>query len=146
MRSKFPVAVHIFFLRDHNAEILLLRRFNTGYEDGKYSVVAGHVDAGETVTQAAIREGMEEVGVSLDAKDIQIVHVMNRKSEDERIDFFMAVRQWAGEITNMEPQKCDELAWHPITSLPQNTIPYVRHAIECFQNGTAYSEFGWEQT
>ena len=142
MRNKFPVAVHIFFLRD--AEILLLRRFNTGYEDGKYSVVAGHVDTGETTTQAAIREVGEEVGVTLEAKNIQIVHVMHRKSEDERIDFFMTVRQWSGEIVNNEPHKCDELAWHPIARLPQNTIPYVRHAIGCFQNGIAYSEFGWE--
>ena len=42
MRSRFPVAVHLFFLRDD--QILLLRRFNTGYEDGKYSVVAGHLE------------------------------------------------------------------------------------------------------
>src|SRR5512145_1540213 len=111
MRSAFPVAVHLFFLR--NDHILLLRRFNTGYEDGKYSVVAGHVDAGETVTQAAIREVMEEVGVILDAKDIQIVHVMNRKSEDERIDFFIVAKQWVGEVNNMEPHKCDELTWRP---------------------------------
>jgi mutator protein MutT len=136
------MAVHIFFLRD--TQILLIRRFNTGYEDGKLSVVAGHVDAGETVTQAVIREVSEEVGVGLDPKDIQIIHVMNRKSEDERIDFFMTVRHWSGEIVNKEPHKCDELAWHPITRLPHNTIPYVRHAIECFQNGIAYSEFGWE--
>jgi 8-oxo-dGTP diphosphatase len=144
VRSKFPVAVHILFLHDRDSEILLLRRFNTGYEDGKYSVVAGHVDVGETVTQAAIREVMEEVGVILDAKDIQIVHVMNRKSEDERVDFFMVAKQWAGEVNNMELHKCDELTWCPITNLPQNTIPYVRHAIKCFQNGITYSEFGWE--
>jgi 8-oxo-dGTP diphosphatase len=144
MRNKFPVAVHIFFLLDE--QILLLRRFNTGYEDGKYSVVAGHVDAGETVTQAAIREVREEVGVILDPKEIQIVHVMNRKSEDERIDFFMTIRQWSGEIINNEPHKCDELAWHPLSRLPQNTIPYVRHAIECFQNRITYGEFGWGQT
>ena len=144
MHSKFPVAVHIFFLRDE--QILLLRRFNTGYEDGNYSVVAGHVDMGETITQAAIREVGEEVGVMLEPKEIQIVHLMNRKSEDERIDFFMAVRQWTGEIVNKEPHKCDELTWHPITSLPQNTIPYVRYAIQCFQNEISYSEFGWEQT
>ena len=144
MRSKFPVAVHIFFLRD--TQILLMRRFNTGYEDGKLSVVAGHVDAGETVTQAVIREVGEEVGVVLDPKGIQIVHVMNRKSEDERIDFFMAVRQWSGEIVNMEPNKCNELAWYPVTNLPQNTVPYVRHAIECFQKGISYSEFGWEKS
>ncbi|MBI5950242.1 MAG: NUDIX domain-containing protein [Chloroflexi bacterium] len=143
MRNKFPIAVHLFFLRD--TEILLLRRFNTGYEDGNYSVVAGHVDAGETVTQAAVREISEEAGVVVDPKDLEIVHVMNRKSEDERIDFFMVVRQWSGEIVNMEPDKCDDLSWHSITSLPQNMVPYVRHAIECFQNGITYSEFGWER-
>lgn len=141
MRSHFPVAVHLFFL--HNQQVLLLRRFNTGYEDGNYSVVAGHVDAGETVINAAIREANEEVGVTLTPQDIEVVHVMNRKSEDERIDFFMAVKHWTGEITNKEPHKCDELSWFPMASLPDNIIPYVRSALESYQNGILFSEFGW---
>jgi len=142
MRSKFPVAVHLFFLRDN--QILLIRRFNTGYEDGNYSVVAGHVDAGETVTQAAIREAMEEVGVVLEPADLQVVHVMNRKSRDERVDFFAVVRHWVGEVTNHEPQKCDDLSWVALDALPDNTIPYVRQAIENYQAGDYYSEFGWQ--
>ena len=89
MHSEFPVAVHLFFIRDR--QILLLRRFNTGYEDGKYSVVAGHIEAGETVTQAAIREAYEEVGVVLEPADMQVVHVMHRRSDDERVDFFVLV-------------------------------------------------------
>jgi 8-oxo-dGTP diphosphatase len=141
MRARFPVAVHLFFLRDD--QILLLRRFNTGYEDGKYSVVAGHLEAGETVTQAAIREAREEAGVTLAPDDLQVVLVMNRKSEDERIDFFVVVRRWAGEITNTEPLKCDHLAWFPLASLPQNTVPYVKYAIERYLEGSYYSEFGW---
>jgi 8-oxo-dGTP diphosphatase len=142
MRSKFPVAVHLFFLREK--QILLLRRFNTSYEDGSYSVVAGHVEAGETATQAAMREAKEEVGVMLEPTDIQVVHVMHRKSEDERIDFFMAVRHWVGNVTNNEPQKCDDLCWMEIDSLPHNTIPYVMRAIENFQASVYYSEFGWQ--
>jgi 8-oxo-dGTP diphosphatase len=142
MRSKFPVAVHLFFLREK--QVLLLRRFNTGYEDGSYSVVAGHVDAGETVTQAAVREAKEEVGVILDPTDLQFVHVMHRKSEDERIDFFMAVRHWVGDVINHEPQKCDDLSWVNIDSLPHNTIPYVKRAIENYQASVYYSEFGWQ--
>ena len=141
MRNKFPVAVHLFFLR--HQQVLLLRRFNTGYEDGNYSVVAGHVDAGETVTQAALREAGEETGVTIAAPDLHIVHVMHRKSADERIDFFVAVRQWAGEISNREPDKCDELAWFPLDALPGNMIPYVRRALENYQKGIYYSEFGW---
>ena len=137
------MAVHLFFLRHH--QILLLRRFNTGYEDGSYSVVAGHVDAGETVTQAAIREAAEEVGVILEPADIHIVQVMHRKSHEERVDFFAEVRHWAGEATNHEPQKCDDLTWVALDSLPHNTIPYVKRAIENYQAGVYYSEFGWPQ-
>ena len=42
-RFSLPSAVHLFLLRGD--EVLLLRRYNTGYEDGKYSVVAGHLTA-----------------------------------------------------------------------------------------------------
>jgi len=87
MRNRFPIAVHLFFLEDD--QILLLRRFNTGYEDGKYSIVAGHLEAGETVTQAAAREAQEEAGVLIRPEDVQVVHVMNRKPNDERVDFFL---------------------------------------------------------
>ncbi len=142
MRSTFKVAVHLLFF--HQGQILLLRRFNTGWEDGSYSVVAGHLEAGETVTQAAAREAREEVGVALERDDIEIVHVMNRKLEDGRIDFFMQVRRWSGDIHNHEPDKCDDLAWFPLESLPPNTIPYVRYALEQVQAGIFYSEFGWE--
>ena len=59
MRAKFPVTVHLLFFR--NDQILLLRRFHTGYADGQYSVPAGHWDGGETVLAAAAREAEEEV-------------------------------------------------------------------------------------
>ena len=79
MRSKFPVAVHIFFLRGER--VLLLRRYNTGYQDGRYSVVAGHVDGGETVTRAAVREAKEEVDVDLQPENLRVVGVMHRNSD-----------------------------------------------------------------
>ena len=63
MHPRFPVAVHIFLLRGDS--VLLLRRSNTGFEDGRLSVVAGHVEPGESVTAAAIREAREEVGIDL---------------------------------------------------------------------------------
>jgi len=141
MRSKYPVAVHLFFLRDE--QLLLIRRFNTGYEDGNYSVVAGHMDAGESVTRAAIREAKEEAGVTLEPGDLQIVHVMNRKSEDERIDFFITVLHWDGEVVNNEPHKCDQILWSTMDALPDNIIPYVRQGIDNYRAGSYYSEFGW---
>jgi 8-oxo-dGTP pyrophosphatase MutT (NUDIX family) len=139
--TRFPLAVHVFFLKGD--EILLLRRSNTGYEDGRLSVVAGHVEAGETVTQAAIRESREEVGLDLSPDRMRAVGVMHRKSHDERIDFFLSCRIEAEEPRNCEPGKCSELLWTKLSALPCDTIPYVRAAIESLGSGGWFQEFGW---
>ena len=138
---KFKSAVHLLILRE--GQILLLRRKNTGYEDGNYSVVAGHLDGGEKVWQAAAREAKEEAGIDLREEDIQMVGVMHRISESERIDFFVVVERWQGEIENMEPERCDDLSWFGVDALPENTIPYIRQAIENYHAGVWFDYFGW---
>jgi 8-oxo-dGTP pyrophosphatase MutT (NUDIX family) len=138
-----PVAVHIFFLRDD--KVLLLRRWNTGFQDGKLSVVAGHVEPGESVTRAALREIREEVGLALPAGRLRVVGVMHRKSDDERVDFFLACRLDGERETprNNEPIKCSELLWADLAHLPEDTIPYVRAALANYRDGIWFEEFGW---
>lgn len=140
-RFTFVSSVHLFLVRD--GQVLLLRRFNTGYEDGNYSVPAGHLDGGEHVTQAAIREAREEIGIEIAPEDIEVVGVMHRTSDDERIDFFVAATRWAGVPRNCEPAKCDQLRWVEIGELPTNVIPYVRRALENVQTGRWFNSFGW---
>ena len=139
---KFVSAVHLFLVR--NGKILLSRRFNTGYEDGNFSVPAGHIDGNETVTGAMIREAKEEIGIDIGEGGLKMVHVMHRKSDEERIDFFFEATEWQGEPKVNEPNKCDNLSWFPIDGLPENTIPYVRLAIENYKNRVLFSEFGWK--
>lgn len=150
-RNRYPVAVHLLFLRGD--AVLLSRRYRTGWHDGEYSVPAGHVEAGETVTQASVREAREEVGLALDAADLQVVHVMHRAgdlrengtraTDDERIDFFLEVCAWQGEPVNAKPGKCDDLGWWALGSLPASMVAYVRHALSHVREGLSYSEFGW---
>src|SRR5215208_8391048 len=127
MRAKFPVTVHLLFFRKD--QVLLLRRYNTGYADGQYSVPAGHLDGGETVIAAAAREAQEETGVQIEAGDILFSSVMHRTEGDERVDFFVHIQKWQGEPTNTEPHKCDELRWVKLNDLPDTIIPYVKQAI-----------------
>ena len=141
MRARFPVTVHLlFFLGD---QILLLRRFNTGYRDGEYSVPAGHLDGNETVMAAAAREAKEEIGVEFEAGAVAFSSVMHRNEDDERVDFFVHVRRWRGEPVNAEPDKCDQVCWVEVNNLPLNTIPYVRQAIQNHLNRVRFDEFGW---
>ncbi|MFH1523883.1 MAG: NUDIX domain-containing protein [Chloroflexota bacterium] len=141
MRTKFPVTVHLFLLRENT--ILLSRRYQTGYMDGHYSVPAGHLDGGETVRMAAVREAQEEIGVRIDPADITFAGVFHRHEGDERVDFFVHVMKWNGEPINAEPGKCDELRWTDVNDLPENTVPYIRRAIENFRAGIPFEEFGW---
>jgi len=140
-RFTVPVAVHVFLVRD--GRVLLLLRKNTGYEDGRYSVPAGHLEGGESVTQAAVREVGEEAGVAVATADLRFAGVMNRRGTDERIDFFFAVESWSGDIRNCEPERCGGLDWFAFEALPEKVVPYVRQALTNYRAGVPFQEFGW---
>jgi 8-oxo-dGTP diphosphatase len=150
-RRRFQVtpAVHLILRRD--SDVLLLRRFNTGYEDGNYSLPAGHLDGAETVSAAMIREAEEEVGVVIAPADLRVVHVMHRNvaalgsGPEERVDFFLAARRWQSTPGIREPDKCDEVTWYSTAALPGNVVPYVFAALQCYLRGVSYSEFGWPE-
>lgn len=78
-----------------------------------------------------------------------MAHTMHRKApensvKNQRIDTFFVAKKWSGEITNMEPHKCDNLSWFDINNIPENTIPYIKIALEHIKNNVFYSEIGWE--
>lgn len=141
-RFKLILSVYIILIKD--GKVLLLRRANTGYEDGKYGLPAGHADGDESGRAATCREAQEEAGIIVDPTDLKFVHCMHRRQEDERVDFFFTADTWQGEPQNMEPEKCDDLSWFPLDDLPVNTIPYIRQALEAHRDSVAYSEFGWD--
>ena len=140
-RFKLIPESHLFVVRDD--QILLLRRCNTDYEDGKYSVVAGHMEDGETAREAICREAREEAGIELSPDDLEFAHVVHRADRGQRVGFFFAARRWRGEPRNREPHKADDFGWFPLQDLPDNTVPYVRRAIEAWRAGRFYGESGW---
>ncbi len=140
-RLKLKVAVYLLLIRDNN--ILLSRRFNTGWMDGNYGLPSGHLESNETIIEALLRETKEEIGVELNPKDIEIVHTMHRKSI--YIDLFFLVKNWIGEPKNLELNKCDDLQWFSINELPQNMVPSVHSAIENYKKGILFSDFSDEE-
>lgn len=141
MRFKIIPEVHLILRQ--GTSLLMLRRYQTGYMDGYYSLVAGHVDGFETFRSAMAREAQEEAGVLVALDDLELVHTMHRFADQERLSLFFEAAQWQGEPVNSEPEKCDAMGWFASDDLPGNTVPYVRTAIGHVVAGQTYSEFGW---
>lgn len=140
-RFTLPVAVHVFLVREHT--VLLARRADTGFEDGNYGPPGGHLEPGETLFEAAIRECREEVGVELEPTTLEAIGVTHYTSPTgDGIDFFFRATRWTGEPT--VTAECDDLRWYPLDMLPDNTVPFVRRAVEHhLLGGTWLDETGW---
>jgi 8-oxo-dGTP diphosphatase len=135
-RVESYLATGILFIKDD--KILLMHRSGTGYADGYYAFVGGKCDKGETIIENAIRECYEEVGAIVAPEDLQFAHVIHRIDADNDknwVLFFFVVEKWQGEITNREPDKHDELAWFPLTALPEPMVPtHLQTLIEISNN------------
>lgn len=138
-QPKAFLACYLVLIRD--GKILLAKRKNTGYGDEMYSMVAGHVEDGETIWDALARESKEEADMTVERSSMRMAHIIHRQDTDrEYVDFFVQ-SDAAGEPRNMEPEKCYELKWFDLKDLPESTLPYVKIAIEGIMNGEFYSEY-----
>lgn len=142
-RYTIRCAVYLFLIQDN--KLLLLRRKNTGWKDGEYGVPAGHLEKGETIKEAAVREVKEETTIEIDQKELKLVHVMHRRANFEYIDFYFSLNSWRGEPTIGEKDFADHVEWFPTNSFPVNTIDYVRVAFENWKKEILFSEFGWQK-
>ncbi len=140
-RLKITPGIYLVLVKDN--KILLLRRYNTGYEDGNYSLVGGHVDDGEAYKDAMIREAKEEVDIDLCSDSLDAVHVLHRQQNGNRIDVFFMAKKWKGEPKVAESNKCDDVSWFDLDDLPENTIPFIKQALENIRKDSFYSDFGF---
>lgn len=140
-RKYYQVVISSYVIFERDGQVLLARRYQTGYRDGEYGLPAGHIEAKEYASETAIREIKEEVGVDIAPADLIPVHIMHRHCPDhERVDFFFVAKKWQGELRNAEPEKCDDIRWFDFDKLPPDTIPYIRTAIEHYRAGKFFSE------
>ncbi|WP_459549264.1 NUDIX hydrolase [Nocardia sp. X0981] len=141
-RHKVIGDVHLL-LTDGQGRVLFGRRANTGYEDGAYHLPSGHLEVGESVVAALVREAKEEIGVTIDPAAVNFAHVTHNSSSGGRVAFFFQVQRWEGEPANMEPDKYDDLAWFALDALPDRMIGYCRDALSHIADRRQFSTFGW---
>ena len=91
---KFVIAVSTLLIKD--GKVFLLRRANTGWEDGRYNPPGGHLNGGETTREAVIREVYEETGVKVRLEDLHFYNVSHLVTNSERVHFYFLYKKLGG--------------------------------------------------
>lgn len=138
----FLSAIYLIIKND-DGKILLQRRQGTKLWPGFLALPAGHVDEGENVYDAAIREAREELSITITKQDIIDSFVVNRrnKSLPPYFDVYFEISSYQGDIKINEPEKCSELKWCDINDLPEDMIDFEIDAIRNRQNNILFSTF-----
>ena len=132
LRDKFPIIVHIMLIQ--NEEVFLLRRQKTGVMDGWYGLPGGHMEYGETVKEAAIRECVEEAGVEINTIILRDIYSY-RFEQEQGLNFVFFSEDWVGMAINAEPEVFDDARYFPLQELPGKTIGWVRASISSVRSG-----------
>ena len=144
MKERYESKVAVFLvltrITDKGKEILLQRRYNTGYMDGKYDMAcSGHLEINESISTAVVREAKEELGIDIQEKDLQMVCVIHPYQEGY-MNIFFSAKKYQGIPQIIEKEKCDDLNWFNINNLPTNTIERIKNVIQCMENGIIYDD------
>ena len=129
-------AAYVFL--EKGGQYFYLRRKDTGWKDGRLTVPSGHVDKGETVKQAAVREAKEEAGVIVEEADL--VFMQAQYLRDRYTYFYFVTNKWKGEPKVNETHLASECLWDDKNRERDDFIPYLRLAVNNYQRGIFFSE------
>ncbi|WP_264374739.1 NUDIX domain-containing protein [Wolbachia endosymbiont (group B) of Carcina quercana] len=92
-KIRFKSIVAVYLIVEQGNKTLLLLRKNTGYADGLFGLVSGHVEENESINEACVREGHEEAGIVLNSENLDLAYVLQRKEKALTIlDFSLELR------------------------------------------------------
>ena len=114
-RERYNLSIAVFVLVLRGNEICMLRRANTGWMDGCYSLPAGGLEYGETLSCAAARELAEETGMQASPFEMTLAHTMHVWTENRSwVGHYFICRNWDGIAFLAEPEKHTQLSWQDI--------------------------------
>lgn len=143
MAGHLCVPVDAYMLLERDGKVLLLRRAaRASYAAGLLCPPSGHVEAGETVSDAAIRETAEETGIRLQKDQVRCVTVVHHRGPGGQVRigwFFAAGPGWRGEPVNREPAKHGGLAWINPADPPGDLVAYTWAGLHAWQSGAPHA-------
>ena len=133
MDKQFPKVVVGCFILNDKEEILLVKSYKW---PGKWVVMGGHIEWGETIASCAEREAEEEVGLNVKfVKVIEAVEfVFDPNFHDKK--HFVGLQSECNLIGNQAPRidgnEIQEARWFPLSEATklENILPVTQKTIQ----------------
>jgi ADP-ribose pyrophosphatase YjhB (NUDIX family) len=120
----FPAAVLVFVVNEKE-EILLLSH---PQRKGRWEVVNGALEAGETVLEGALREAREEIGENARVRPLGVVHA-STFHYDEAVQFVISVcylmAYEGGEVRPGDDMLGSEHRWWSLGELAEKSVRLI---------------------
>lgn len=135
-RHEIVAVVHTLIWNSSGTHLLLLERAHTGFMDGRHTLPGGHLQAAESVVDAAIREVREEVGLELE--EARPCCVLPYRGG---VNFIFSSTRWQGSAKNVEPDRCASVGWFSRDELPDTVVPWLSKALELHESSDWFYDF-----
>ncbi|MBT3230615.1 NUDIX domain-containing protein [Candidatus Uhrbacteria bacterium] len=132
----YCVGVNVFVMRD--GKLLLGQRKHCSGE-GSWGLPGGHLEHGESMESAGLRELMEETGLQADS--LTFVNIVNDRSRGQHyIQTGFLANNISGEVGVMEPDRCECWEWFDVDLLPKNLFHGHEAQIEIFRQDKIFRD------
>ena len=106
-------------------KILLIKRARDPFK-GKWALPGGHVECGETVEEAALRELSEETGV--EGELVTLISVYSEPDRDPRGHYvsvaYLAIPKEKKLVTPRPGSDAEDARWFEISKIPWNELAF----------------------
>ena len=86
--------VAIFIINSEGKILLQKRSKNVHFNNGKWGMIANHVGANQSLVDALIQKGEEEIGYNIDPNDIRYLTMLKRNEErEQRFTYFYYIKK-----------------------------------------------------
>lgn len=119
MENTIKVGVGVYIFNQKNQLLLGLRKSKHG--NGTWCPPGGHMEYGESIEQAAVRETKEETGLTISLQDVVLKGVTSdfyQESGKHYITLHLYCLRYKGNPKVLEEDKCVCWKWFDLNNLP----------------------------
>lgn len=139
----FKLPAYVGIIVQNDDQFLLVQRCNTDWAEGFWNFPGGLLEENETLLEAAAREAHEEIGVMIDPKNFELVHVLQARKtpthNKEILGFYFLTKKWEGTPFNKEPHRHSNVGWFDESKLPQEITEHALQALDALKTGNRFS-------